>query len=87
MPHPAARAASIALLSLLLLTACGQTAPRTVLAPRPPVPDSLLGCQAQPQPPPRGADDGLFAQWIWNLGAAGQDCRSKLSEVKGILAQ
>jgi hypothetical protein len=75
-----------ALLSALLLTACASDPPQVVQAPRLEVPASLLACQPQPEPPDPFLNDADLAYWIVDLGAAGDDCRSKLKRVREVLA-
>ena len=81
------------LCSLLPLTACSSpspTPPVEVRYERQSVPASLLLCQAQP-PRPTKACDGTYcnddvANFVIDLGAAGEDCRQKLAVVKGLVA-
>ncbi len=72
--------APIALLSALLLTACGGAPPEPVVV-RPTVPASLLVCHPEPPPPPQNADDVALGDYLVALADAGEDCRRNLSEV------
>lgn len=66
------------LLSLLaFLPAC------TVLRSSPVIPDGLLTCQAAPSRPE--ATNQAVAAWINDLWFSAEDCRSKLSQVKGLV--
>ena len=70
------------LLLPLLSTACG---PRPVELVRPEIPAPLLACQPAPPPPPPGTDDHALALWIVDLATAGEDCRARLRQLKGLL--
>ena len=78
------RLASPLLLSVLSLTGCG--AGPAVLV-RQEVPPSLLACQAQPEPPAPPSDDATLALWIADLALAGDDCRSRLTAVRGLVGR
>lgn len=78
--------ALIAMLSALFLTACGSGPahlPR-VEVQRQTVPVALLSCQPQPPPPPM-VDDRALALYILALADAGDDCRDRLSRVRGLV--
>ncbi len=85
MPRLVPLPATPLLLCALFLTGCGTTPPLAADGPRTPVPPSLLTCAAQPEPPAPGADDRSLAQWILDLAAAGDDCRSRLRAVARVL--
>ena len=70
------------LLLLLPLMGCGPGAPALV---RHQVPPALLTCPPAPPPPDPGADDQVLALWIVDLASAGEDCRTRLQAVKGLL--
>lgn len=74
------------LLSAPLFTGCGSQ-PTVVEAPRLTVPQSLLSCAGQPEPPQANADDATLAHWILDLAAAGDDCRARLAAVARTLGQ
>lgn len=68
--------ALIALLSGLLLTGCAQ--------PKVAVPASLLHCQPQPGLE-LTMDDHAVARWMLDTVDAGEDCRTKLRLVRGLV--
>jgi len=76
------RAALPALLWLLPLTACG---PGPAVLVRQEVPPALLACQPEPVPPGAGSNDQVLALWIVDLATAGEDCRSRLRQLKELL--
>lgn len=81
MPHPIRAPAPIAFLCALLSTGCA-------VAPPPPVlPSALLTCRAAPEPPGPGAGDVALGVWIVDLAEAGEDCRARLREVRGIVGR
>ena len=49
------------------------------------VPAALLQCPPQPQPPDDSAPAEAFADFMLDLAAAGDDCRAKLGQVKGLV--
>jgi hypothetical protein len=71
---------------LCALPSCASPGPPVLL--RPDVPASLLTCAAEPPPPDLDAAgwDRALALWIVDLGAAGEDCRGRLSRLKELLA-
>lgn len=75
----------------LLLTGCAATtpAPLTELrAERVPIPQSLLTCQAAPEPPALAGKPGeqdTVALYVVQLWRAGEDCRTRLDAVRRIL--
>ena len=73
----------------LLLTACAAPEPRLVVQSRVErlsVPDALLVCADQPEPPAGGTQRDV-AEFVVNLADAGQDCRDKLASVKALVAE
>jgi hypothetical protein len=73
----------------LLLAGCG-----TVPAPEPvervviqkqTIPRAYLECEAQPKSPGSKASEERRAVYLGDLAAAGQDCRSKLGAVRGLV--
>lgn len=79
--YPSRRLALTLLLCGPLLTACAGPA---VLV-RQEVPEALLSCQEAPAPPEGAYADPDLALWIVDLAASGEDCRSKLTAVRGLL--
>lgn len=75
--------AAFLLTSALLLSGCATTS-RTV---SPAVPDALLTCAAEPQPPTDTSNSRKVAIYIVDLHDAGEDCRSKLGAVKKVLTK
>ena len=71
---------------LCALPSCASPGPPVLV--RPDVPASLLACAAEPLAPDLDAPgwDRTLALWIVDLAAAGEDCRGRLSRVKGLLA-
>lgn len=67
-------------LSAALLMGCAGPV-QTVLAPPPPIPDALLTCRDQPEPPAIVTDADL-ADFILDLAGAGDECRSRLAAVR-----
>lgn len=81
MLHQPALSVLVPLLCGLCLTGCARA--RMTASPRLPIPPSLLQCQAQPVPADLKTDTDL-ADWVLDLAAAGQDCRTRLRAVAGI---
>lgn len=55
---------------------------------QPPVPEALLVCDMAPLVPfTRDRTDESVAEYIVDLAVAGEDCRTKLDEVRGILTR
>ena len=81
MPPRRPLRAALLLLSCGLLARCAP-APEPVVV-RPSVPRALLTCQAAPVPPDLNVPrwDEVLANYLLDLGAAGQDCRTKLAAV------
>lgn len=77
MPRRGQMLVWIALLSVLLLTACAK-APAVV------VPDSLLNCRDEPRLVGQ-VNDPLLGEFIIDLVEAGADCRGKLRAVRGLV--
>lgn len=81
-------APALPLLLLCVLPSCASPGPPVIVRDKPPA--QLLTCAAEPDPPSDSVLDapgwdralGLF---IADLIAAGQDCRSKLGTLKGLL--
>ena len=73
--------------ALLLLPLCAPLAccspPPEPMVVRPTVPASLLTCAPAPVPPDLNVPrwDEALANYLLDLGAAGQDCRGKLEAV------
>lgn len=81
MLHPIRAPAPIACLCALLSTGCA-------VAPAPPVlPPALLSCRDAPEPPAAGAGDVALGVWIVDLAEAGEDCRARLREVRGVVGR
>lgn len=75
------------LLSCVLLSGCGTDPPPMVTEVkyiRQQVPAQLLDCAAQPVPP-RVASQRDVALYLLDLAEAGEDCRSKLDAVRGVV--
>jgi hypothetical protein len=49
------------------------------------IPDALLICADQPEPPATASQRDV-AEFVVNLADAGEDCRSKLASVKALVA-
>ncbi len=81
LPHPA----FAALLSALILTACGTDGQTTIETTYPVLPDTH--CAREPAPPPVAADDKLLALWLDSLQKAGADCRDKLDAIDSVVAK
>lgn len=79
------RSPRLALPLLLLLLPWMGCGPAPALLVRQEVPPALLACQAAPPPPPAPFDDQALALWIVDLATAGEDCRSRLAAVKGLI--
>lgn len=77
--------AALPLLWSLPLLACG--GPGAPVLVRQEVPAALLVCQPAPPPPDEPFDDQQLALWLVDLAAAGEDCRTKLAAVKGLVAR
>ncbi len=77
------------LFSLMLLTACGSAPePRLVVQDRVErlsVPDGLLSCQDEPEPPPGPLTQRDVGILLRQVADAGQDCRDKLSSVRALV--
>ena len=74
-------------LAILFLAGCQQTtsAPvEKIVFQAPVVPASTLRCAAQPVPGPTETEADVESYTV-ALAAAGQDCRTKLGTVRGIL--
>lgn len=72
------------LLCVPFLMGCAQT--RTELrVERPEIPVTLLQCRPRPDVPVGGTDADI-ALWIEELGSAGEDCRSRLAQVRVLVA-
>lgn len=67
------------MLSAGLLTACASSKPALE------IPKSLLECKADPTVPPKGAKAKEVGRYIADLWDAGDDCRSRLGAVKGLV--
>ena len=50
------------------------------------VPDALLTCAEQPEPPPIASQRDV-AEYVVTLADAGEDCRSRLRSVKDLMQQ
>jgi hypothetical protein len=87
MPRHLPPRAAFLLLSCVLLARCAPPAPEPVVV-RPEVPASLLTCAAAPVPPDLNVPrwDQVLAGYLLDLGAAGDDCRAKLSAVGKLVA-
>ena len=72
------------LLSSGFLSSCARSS--VALSKPLPVPESLLQCKDQPIAPATSTDDTVMATWIVDVVDAGQDCRSKLRIVKGLVS-
>lgn len=77
MPRRRLVRASLLLLAVLSLSACGP--PVVTLAHRQPLPPSLWECPPQPTLPADDSDDATFFSWVVDTMAAGQNCRSSLA--------
>ena len=78
---------ALLLCSAMLLSGCAVPEPRLLVTrqmERPSLPPTLLICQDSPDPP-----DALMqrevADFILQLWEAGEDCRTKLAAVRGLL--
>lgn len=74
-------------LSALSLTGCGAVVAPQVRAERLEVPDSLLACLPEPQPPGDPVTDADLARWVLALAEAGEDCRGRLGHVRGLVVR
>jgi len=79
----------LALASALLLTACVAPPPPAVvtqvqLVP-PQIPPGLLRCRDQPEPPAWPYSEADAAEYVLDLAEAGDDCRRRLGEVRGLI--
>lgn len=70
--------------ALPLLLCFGCVAPPVTVLPDIPAP--LLSCRPEPALPDMKAD-GDLAHYLLDLAAAGQDCRARLDEVRGLLTR
>lgn len=85
MPRAAPMHASLALLPLLMLPACGPQVQADRLIERPPPPAAMLACLPEPSVPQRlEADADLFG-WVEDVRQAGADCREKVAALRGLL--
>ncbi len=80
MPRLPRMPALLPLLCAPLWMGCASAPPPAVV-----VPPSLLACRPEP-PVPAAPDDQALARWILDLAEAGEDCRSRLSAVREIVA-
>ncbi len=78
------RPAPTLLLCVLGLTGCG---PGPAVLVRQDVPPALLTCQPAPEPPQPPFTDADLALWIVDLATAGDDCRSRLASVRGLVTR
>ena len=79
---------ALLLLPLCAPLACCSLPPEPVVV-RPPVPASLLTCAPAPTPPDLNVPrwDEVLANYLLDLGAAGEDCRAKLGTVRGLVGR
>ena len=85
--HPRPMTPLLLLSCLALLTACAAPEPRVVVQSRVErisVPDALLVCAEQPEPPPIATQRDV-AEYVVTLADAGEDCRSKLASVRALV--
>ncbi len=75
----------LAILSLLLLTACAEAPPPMVKVVRLTLPDELLTCEPAAEIP---ATDDKRALFDWGVAerTAGEDCRDKLGRIREMQA-
>ena len=86
MPRRRQPRAAFLLPFCVLLARCAPAAEPVVV--RPDVPPTLLTCAAAPVPPDLNVPrwDEVLANWVLDLGAAGEDCRAKLRAVRHLVA-
>ena len=73
---------------LMLLSGCAAPEPRLLIETRTiplDLPAHLLACLPSPDPPPAGSTQRDAADFVIRLWDAGQDCRSKLDAVRGLV--
>lgn len=74
--------ALIALLPMLLTTACGQPVGKPLLVQRDPPGPDLTDCADEPPMPETFADEASRYAWSARAIFAGRDCRARLAALK-----
>lgn len=68
----------------MLLTGCVRPEAPQVMLQRIEIPESLLTCQPDPEPP-LASMQGQVAIYLLDLWSAGESCREKLSRVRDLV--
>ena len=76
----------LALISLLILTACAEAPPPLVKVVRLTLPDELLTCEPAGEIPTTDDKRALF-DWGAAERTAGEDCRDKLGRIRDLQAR